>query len=184
MDFKRPITTLCIFSILLLFTQCEKEEIVVNKAETFANDAIQDANAKKPDKPPGSDKSSVEEVIITGDVWGDGLASTSVTEFEELFTLTLGERFNEDAGEFTGEIRILYGTKRKSENRIDFYYIDENEVPRYLLIRAETNSGAYDEANRTLNLDNCYAVIFERYTNGEIKTEYIPTSATVVLLDE
>jgi len=178
MDLKRPITTLCIFSVVLLFTQCEKEEIVVKKAEQFATDISQDANAKKPDNPDGG-QSSVEDVTITGDVSGEGLVSTSAKEFEEGFTLTLGERFNEDAGSFTGEIRILYGTKRKSENRIDFYYVDQNDVPKYLLIRAETNSGVYDETDRILNLENCYAVIFVRYTNGEIFTEYIPTSAIV-----
>jgi len=185
MNFKKPLTILCIFSIFLLFTQCEKEEMILKEKDqpTAAAAAIQDANAKKPEKPPGGDQSSVEEVSITGDVWGDGLASTSVKEFEEGFTLNLGGRFGLDAGEFIGEIRILYGTKRKSENRIDFYYVDSNGVPRYLLIRAETNTGAYDETTRTLTLDNCYAIIFVRFTNGEEFTDYTTSSATVIFSD-
>lgn len=184
MDFKRITTTLCLFSMILLFTQCEKEEMILKKGDQSAAEAAQNnPHAKKPDKPPEPDTppSEAAYVIITGDVVGEGLASTSVKEYLP-FTLTLGDPF--PAGTHEGEIRILYGTKKKSENRIDFKYIDSNSGdPKALIIRAETNTGAYDPEARILTLNNCFAIIAERDGTGENYTDYTPASATVVFSD-
>jgi hypothetical protein len=172
--------------MFLLFVQCEKEEIILNEEDqlTFAADIIQDTNAKKPDNPgiPADDPTDLEYVVITGDVQGEGEASTSVREYAP-FTLTIGDRFfEEDVGTFEGEIRILYGTKKKSENRIDFHYTDDG-VDKAFIIWAEPNTGAYDESTGIMTLDNCHAIIAIRDGTGDNYTDYTPSSATVVFSD-
>lgn len=167
MDFKRSITTLCIFSVILLFTQCEKVEYQP------AADAAQNAKPGKPDK-PGNDPTPVgTDVVITGDVEGDGIASTSVKEYLP-FTLTLSDPF--PAGIHEGEIRILYGTKRKSENRIDFIYT-ENDVEKKLIIW----DGVYDVSTKTLILDNCPALI--GVVDQPEYSDYTPASAEVIIIN-
>ena len=168
--------------MILLFVQCEKEELSLK--EGYQPDAAL-RKPGKPDKPtpPGNDKTVEEYAVISGDVTGAGLASTSVSEYSP-FTLTLSDYFEDEAGTHDGEIRILYGTKKKSENRIDFKYIHSiSRDPKALIIRAETNTGAYDETTRTLTLDNCFAIIAERDGTGENYTDYTPASATVVFTE-
>jgi hypothetical protein len=170
MDFKKIITSLCILSVILLFVQCEKEDIIVKKEYQSFTDAIQDASAKKPDNPdkPGDDPTNVEHVVISGDVVGEGDASTSVKEYSP-FTLTLKDPFPADIHD--GEIRILYGTKKKSENRIDFIYTDTDGKQKKLIIW----DGVYDGS--TLILDGCPALI--GVVDQPEYTDYTPASAIV-----
>ncbi len=182
MDFKRLLTTLCLFSMVLLFVQCEKEEILMKEAFKPAADDAQNPNAKKPDN-PGKPAPDPEWAIISGDVSGKGWASTSVKEYLPFEELTLGDHFEDDKGTFDGEIRILYGTKKKSENRIDFNYTDSEGVPKRFIIRAETNTGAYNAEDRILNLQNCFTRIYIRDGTGLNFIDYTPASATVVFSD-
>ncbi len=184
MNFKRSIKILCIFSMILLFVQCEKKEMFLTEGNQ--PDAAQNLKVKKP-KPDKPDKpaSEAENVIITGDVTGTGLASTSVREFLP-FTLTISDHFNHDGlieeGTFEGTIRILYSTKRKGENWIDFYYTDNNNYEKYIVIRQANPNDAYNPVERIMTLDNAY--VFLRNKTLDINWDgYCTASATVNFSD-
>ena len=102
------------------------------------------------------------------DVVGEGDASTSVKEYSP-FTLTFNDPFPADTHD--GEIRILYGTKKKSENRIDFIYTDTDGIQKKLIIW----DGVYDGS--TLILDGCPALI--GVVDQPEYTDYTPASAMV-----
>jgi len=188
MDFKRSITILCIFSMILLFAQCEKEDIIVKKEYQPAADAIQDANAKKPDKPPGQDQTVETKAAITGNLAGTldefGDIGCYVNE-ETIIKLTINDQFNHDGiseeGAFDGTIRIMYSTKKRGENRIDFWYEDDGD-PKYIMIRQANPNDAYDPETRTMTLSDAYALLAYRDGTGETYWEFT-ASATVVLKD-
>ena len=146
MDFKRLKTTLCVFSMMLLFMQCEKDEMIVKKEYPTVENESQNPHAKKPDKPPGQDKTVYEYATISGDVSGEGYFTTG-----EPFTLTFGGPF--PAGTHTGEIRIMATTKKHGENRIDFWYTDDDEVDKCLVMRKANPNDAYDPSTGILTLD-------------------------------
>jgi hypothetical protein len=191
MNVRRLMTALCTFSIIFLFVQCEKEEMILHQKNQQEFGEAQDPHAKKPEMPPGQDKpddpsSQLENVVITGDVSGVGLASTEVRE-ESPFDLTLGDTFGTEAGTFTnGEIRILYGTKKHGENRIDFWYTDVSGVDKYLMIREPNPNDAYDPDARALTFDgvDTECIIAIRDGTGENYDEYPGVSATVVFIDD
>jgi len=194
MDFIRLLTTLCIFSMMLLFVQCEKEEIFQKEAFHSPSDEAQNPNAKKPDN-PGKPSPNPEWAVISGDLIGEGYVSTSVKEYLP-FTLTFGGPFPANAHE--GEIRILYSTKKRGEYRIDFMYTDlSDRLPKVLIMRKANPNDAYDPLSRTLTLDiidcddpenNCdssyeFAIIAIRDGTGENFTNYAPAYVTVTFFD-
>lgn len=196
MNFKRSIITLSIISVILLFTRCEKEDIIVNKEYQSFTDAIQDANAKKPDKPPGQDPTADNYATILpgGDISGEGYFEGYFPN--GAFTLTLStDHFDEyDAGTFTvtgyiGDIktrldddavRIMYTTKKKGENRLDLWYADGDTL-KYFMIRQPNPSDAYDPDTNTLTFDGADCIVAIRDGTGEHYKDYTPASATVEL---
>jgi len=182
MDFKKIITTLSIVSMILLFVQCENEEIEIKKEFQPIDEVSQDPHAKKGGNPGKPDGEIVEEyATITGDVTGIGC----YVHGETPFTLTITEYFNHDgiveAGTFEGTIRIMYSTKKRGENRIDFWYTADG-VDKFFHIRQANPNNAYDPETRTMTLVNADALIAIRDGTGETYWEFT-ASATVVLED-
>ena len=186
MDFKRTITTLCIFSMILLFVQCEKEELSLKEGYQ------PDAALRKPGKtPPGLDKTvdNYATFFEGGDISGEGYFTTGGP-----FTLTLSsDHFDEwDAGTFTvtgyygdektlrddDRVRILYTTKKKGENRLDLWYTD-GDTTKYFCIRQPNPSEAYNPTANTLTFDDAYCIVAIRDGSGEHYKNYTPASATL-----
>jgi len=193
MDLKRSITTLCVFSVILLFTQCEKEEMILKKVDQTASEEAQDIHAKKvtPSKPDG--KIIEEYADITGAVSGSGC----YVHGETPFTLTITNQFNhgeldepglnengthDESGTFDGIMRIMYSTKKHGENRIDFWYTDYEEVPKYIVIRQANPNTAWDLENRILTFSDAYALLAIRDGTGETFWEGT-ASATIEFSD-
>ena len=177
MNFNRSITSLCIFCMILLFVQCDKEEMLLTEGNQ--PDAAQNLKAKKVKPSPEG-----TSVVITGDVTGTGLASTSVREYLP-FTLTLSDPFPN--GTHDGVIRILYSTKKKGENRIDFKYTDVDGVNKCLVMRKGNPNMAYNPLTTTMTLDICEldnpddVALIGWWVDGVPKSEnYKPALAVVV----
>jgi len=182
MDFKRLLTTLCIFSMMLLIVQCEKEEMFRKEAFQPAVDEAQNPNAKKPDK-TGKPAPTPEYAVISGDLTGAGYHNTG-----DPFTLIFGGPF--PAGTHTGEIRIMYTTKKHGENRIDFWYTDIDGVDKCLVMRKANPNTAYKPDDRILILDiddidneDDVALIGWWEDDEPVHIDYKPAYAEVVLSD-
>ncbi len=194
MDFKRLTTILCAFSMMLLFTQCEKEGMIVKKEYPAVSDEAQNPHAKKPDNPPDQDETIDNYAIVSGlngvvDIHGQGWFTTGGP-----FTLTLsGDHFDEwDAGTFTvtgyfgdprttlddDAVRILYTTKKHGENRIDLWYADDDTL-KCFVIRQDNPNDAYDPESNTLTFDGADCIVAIRDGTGEHYKDYTPASATV-----
>ena len=169
MKLKRAMTVFCIFGMIFLIMQCEKQP-----------DAVVSKNPH--DKPPDLGKPAIVneylEILPGGDIAGQGC----YTNWQP-FTLTLGEHYGVDAGTFYGDsIRILYSTKKHGENRIDFWY-EDGDVRKFFHIRQPNPSNAYDPENRTLTFDDAESIVAIRDGTAENFTDYTPASATVQFSD-
>jgi len=169
--------------MILLFVQCEKEDIIVKKEYQPFADANLDANAKKGGTPGKPDGKTVEtHATISGHVDGVGCYVNEETPF----TLNITDHFTHDgiseAGAFEGTIRIMYSTKKRGENRIDFWYTNAEGVDKFFHIRQANPNNAYDPETRTMTLINADALIAIRDGTGETYWEFT-ASATVVLKD-